>query len=251
MKDVEGFNVYVMPIETAEGVPRAGRAAKITSLRTFTFGPVWSPDGREIAFGSAEGGTLQIWRIAPDGSNLRRVDGARLRPGPRPLQWGPGREIIYASAEGNQLRRLDPESNRTEPLVLSDTLSSMDAPVWSPDGQRVAVRVHRGYEDSLTGVWIASRERLETQLLRGWEFVPLGWAEDGRRVFLTRSGQPDLYAVSASGGTPRVVTTLPFESPQWTDVSVHGSGKRVLYTRFSDRRDLWLVEPLETPRQGS
>jgi Tol biopolymer transport system component/predicted Ser/Thr protein kinase len=245
MKDVEGFNLYLMPLVLRNGGAEAGQPAKITSLRTFSFAPVWSPDGRAIAFGSAESGTLRIWRIAPDGGELRRFEKTRLDPVARSLQWAPGNEIIYAGAEGRRLRRLDPASGRSEPLVLSDTLSAMDAPVWSPDGSRIAVRVSRGHEDSLTGVWIASPERLLRHLTQGWEFVPVGWAEDGGRVFLMKGSRPEVYAVGVRGGTPVQVSTLPFESPDWTGLSMGANGDRVLYTRFSDRRDLWLVEPLE------
>jgi len=242
MKDVQGFNLYVMPITMREGTPESGQPAKITSLQTFTFAPVWSPDGKQIAFGSAHGGALQVWRIAPDGSELRRFEQTRLHPGAHPLQWAPGREIIYAASEGRKLRRLDPSSGRSEPLVLSDSISTMSAPVWSPDGSRFAVRVYRGYEDSLSGVWIASAQRLETRLTRGWELLPVGWAEQGERVFMMKAGRPELYAVSARGGTPGHVVTLPFDAPDWTEIALYDNGDRVLHTRFSDRRDLWLVE---------
>jgi hypothetical protein len=121
----------------------------------------------------------------------------------------------------------------------------MDAPVWSPDGSRIAVRVSRGYGDSLGGVWIASPERLLRRLTQGWEFVPVGWTEDGERVFLVKGARPEVYAVSVRGGAPTQVSTLPFESPDWTGLSLCANGNRALYTHFSDRRDLWLVEPLE------
>ena len=242
MKDVEGFNLYVMPLSTDEGTPEVGQPVKITSLRSFTFAPVWSPDGREIAFGSAGAGSLQIWRVAPDGGNLGRFETTRLHPGADPLQWAPGEEIIYSSHEGKKLRRLDPVSGRSEPLVRADSISLMDASVWSPDGKRFAVRVYRGHEDSLTGVWIASRERLEMRLTTGWEYVPVGWATNGSRVFLMKAGRPEIYTISTGGGTPDYVFALPLESPNWTDMSLSGNGDQVLYTRFRAQTDLWLAE---------
>ena len=194
MKDIEGFNVYVMPLSMSGSTPSPGQPAKITSLRTFTFAPVWSPDGKAIAFGSAGGGTLQIWKVAPDGSNLWRFERTRLQPGADPLQWAPGSEIIYTSHEGKRLRRLDPVSGLSEPLIRSDSISLMDAPVWGPNGEEFAVRVYRGQEDTLTGVWIASRQRLEMRLTSGWEYVPVGWAQDGTTIFLDEGGPPrDLY----------------------------------------------------------
>jgi WD40 repeat protein len=245
MKDVEGFNLYLLPVtSTGEGI-EVGPPGKITSLRNFTFAPVWSPDGRQLAFGSAEGGSLQVWSVAPEGGALRRFEHARLHPVARPLHWAPGPEIIYASPEGGRLRRLDVATGGTEPLVRADSVSAMDAAVWSPDGTRFAVRVYRGYEDSVTGIWIASPERLLTRLTPDWGFVPVAWADDGRRVLLMRPGRAELFAIGLQGGSPVEVATLPFESPDWTRLAVYANGTEALYSRLSDRRDLWLLERLD------
>ena len=62
--------------------------------------PAWSPDGSRIAFASTrEGGTLSLWTMAPDGSDLRRVtDGHGEYPDWSPdglLAWeGPGGWIV-------------------------------------------------------------------------------------------------------------------------------------------------------------
>jgi len=245
MKDVEGFNLYLLPLTSNGEKVEVGPAGKITSLRNYTFAPVWSPDGRQLAFGSAEGGFLQVWSVAPDGGALRRYEHARLHPVARPLHWAPGGEIIYASPEGGRLRRLDVATGQTERLVLDDNISTMDAAVWSPDGTRFAVRVYRGYEDPVTGIWIASPERLLTRLTPDLGFVPVAWADEGRRVLLLKTGRPELFAIGLQGGSPVHVATLPFDSPDWTRLAVYANGAEALYSRLGDRRDLWLLERLD------
>jgi len=42
--------------------------------------PVWSPDGRWIAFRSDRDGTWAIYVVRPDGSGLRRVTDAPVLP---------------------------------------------------------------------------------------------------------------------------------------------------------------------------
>ena len=61
--------------------------------------PVWSPDGRAIAFVSSrgnEGLTFGVWLVDPDGSNLRNV----ANPGLGPAWSQDGRWLYYATRGG-------------------------------------------------------------------------------------------------------------------------------------------------------
>jgi len=61
--------------------------------------PVWSPDGRTIAFVSSRGNqglTFGVWLVDPDGSNLRNVANPGLGPA-----WSPdGRWVYYSTWSG-------------------------------------------------------------------------------------------------------------------------------------------------------
>jgi eukaryotic-like serine/threonine-protein kinase len=60
--------------------------------------PVWSPDGRAIAFVSSRGNqglTFGVWLVDPDGSNLRNVANPGLGPA-----WSPDSRWVYYATRG-------------------------------------------------------------------------------------------------------------------------------------------------------
>lgn len=68
-------NLYVMPIATSDRATIGGGGAgkQITDIPGSEFNARWRPDGKRIGFLSAKSGSVQLWEIRPDGSDLRQV----------------------------------------------------------------------------------------------------------------------------------------------------------------------------------
>ena len=116
------------------------------SLKASYSSPVWSPDGKEIAFflRSQEGQHLAI--VDPDLSQVRfisSIDRANRSP---PL-WAPDGEHIAFVARHRQFAQelslpavYTVRRDGSSVAMVSETLS---APAWSPDGNRIAlIRIH-------------------------------------------------------------------------------------------------------------
>ncbi|NDU99711.1 TolB family protein [Pseudoroseicyclus tamaricis] len=111
-------------------------------------GPDYTADGAYIWFNSTRGGTMDLWRVRPDGTDLEQMTrDARVNWFPHPRPTGP--EVLYLSYEEGvdghprdhevELRMLDTATGETRVLVqLFGGQGSINVPCWHPDGSRFA-----------------------------------------------------------------------------------------------------------------
>ncbi len=111
-------------------------------------GPDYSADGQWIWFNSDRGGSSEIWRIRPDGTDLEvMTDDERVNWFPHPSPDG-GHILYLAYPEGTmqhprdldvELRRINPDGSGKETLVsLFGGQGTINVPCWAPDGKRFA-----------------------------------------------------------------------------------------------------------------
>lgn len=117
-----------------------GRAVRITGHHLEPTAPVWSPDGRRIAFQNyAPEGNYHIWTIAPDGREARE-----LTTGPyddREPAWLPdGSGLMFSSdrSRDGQYKIWRVRLAGGAPAQLTTGPGAESNPVVSPDGTRLA-----------------------------------------------------------------------------------------------------------------
>ena len=111
----------------------------ITSGRGINASPAWSPDGRRIAFASnMDGGPYQldIYTIAPDGSDLRRLT-SHLAYECDPA-WSPdSSRLAFTSAREGSFDVFTINADGSNERRLTFNNSADGGAWWSPDGRRI------------------------------------------------------------------------------------------------------------------
>lgn len=99
-------------------------------------GPVFSPDGKRIAFRSDVNGRMQLWISQRDGSAARVLDTGKLSPSY--LAWSPDGSTMAFSAEGDIY-----ETSTTHDSPLQRlTHGGFSHPEFSVDGRWIFARQH-------------------------------------------------------------------------------------------------------------
>jgi tricorn protease len=250
-------------VETIGGTARA-----VTSHSAHDLFPVFSPDGRTIAFSSNRHGSYDIYVVSVHGGRPKRltVDSASEMV----CGWTPdGKNILYASTRSTSF----PQNYElyTVPLEggMSRRISAAEGKEgsFSPSGDRLAyVRgpgtwYRKGYRGSSNDdLWICNADgsnNRQVTAFNGQDSSPM-WSGDGKTLFYVSEihGTPanivrlSLDAASAAGGKstlkPQQVTFHKDDGVRRARISRDGQ-----WIVYECGADLWVVSTREgsTPRK--
>ncbi len=205
----------------------------------YKYAPSWSPDGSQITF-TVPGPPDSIYLIDPDGSNQRLLATVPQLAGP--TSWSPdGKQTMYAARgeEGcgddvylDDIYLMDVEQGTSVNLTNSPDMDDQ-APVWSPDGTRIA---------------FSSQKRMGTEQIYvmdadGSNVVQLTDGKDEKLNFYWPSWSPDGKRIAFTGELVR----LGPESEQWCGIFVMDIESHSM-TEFIGSKDADYGPPVWSPR---
>lgn len=172
----------------ASDPPKLNRAASFVSSTREHGDPMYSPDGRRLAFHSDRTGSVEIWTSDADGSNLAQLTncGGSNNGSPR---WSPdgtmiafdsrstgNPEIFVISVEGAGLRRIT--NHPAEDVV----------PSWSGDGQWIYFTSNRNGDFQIWKISAVTGETASSPAVQVTELGGFGAFEssDGRYLYFSK-----------------------------------------------------------------
>jgi TolB protein len=219
----------------------------ITREWTLEGHPVWSPDGRRIAFTRTWGNDGDIYVMNADGSGIRRLT---RTPGPGwtwfPI-WSPsGRRILFGKiAVTFRPDRKPHYVDRPEVWVMNADGSGQRrlargfASAWSPDGQKIAFTSwprRTSWPGRNSEIYVLNADGSGQRRLthNGVAEGGAAWSPDGRQILFrrtrrgTRGKVNDIYVMNADGSGQRRLAA-PGTNARWSP-----DGEKISFAAYRD-----------------
>jgi Tol biopolymer transport system component/DNA-binding winged helix-turn-helix (wHTH) protein len=224
---IAGFILIKRTPATAPPSTRAKSSlVRLTDNIAMDVRPVWSPDGRKIAFSSNREGKHKIYVMDADGSNVRRITD-NLAEDVNP-SWSPdGSRILFDSErDGNrEIYVMDADGGNQVRLTRNNALDSTAA--WSPDGSLIAFASNRDtgppYNPYNLDIYVMNADGSNVRRIVDDPEYDVGpqWSPDGRKILFIsgRTGNFDVYEMNADGTGQRNLTAdndKPDGAPVWS-----------------------------------
>ena len=219
-----------------------GEARQLTTHPGQDTRPVWSPDGKQLAFASDREGQFDIYLIDKEGGEPKRL--TTHSASEYPLAFTDNSHVLYQAnimqdakdiqfpgTRFMQVYSVDTEGHR--PKLYSSLY--MDHLAVSPDGKQLLYNDWKGYEDpwrkhhqsSITrDIWLTDAAQTHFQKLTsfGGEDRNPVWAPDGQSYYYLseQNGSFNVYKTTLNGGQPKQLTNHTLHPVRHLTVSKQG-----------------------------
>jgi TolB protein len=191
------------------------RPVPVSSTQGLHSGPVWSPDGKYLAYASSHEDNAELYvRAAATGQITRLTHSWAIDCSPI---WSPtGRELAFTSDRAGtpQIYLMDDAGANVRRLTFVGDYNT--APAWSPLGDRIAYVAR--IEGRLQVCVIDVNGENQAQLTTAGDNEDPAWSPDGLHLVFSSSRDhgPDVWVMHHDGSGPqRLTLTHGAVMPAW------------------------------------
>jgi TolB protein len=242
------YEIFVMATD-------GSRLSNLTNSWADDVAPIWSPDGRKIAFVSFRDTLSGRWNLGAGaicvmdfdpvsgvgGGNVRCLTDKAGKDG-WPT-WSPdSQRIAFESNRGDNWDIWVINTDGTGLANLTQSPEDELFPAWSPDGQQIAFTSKRSGN---LDVWVMNRDGSNPRnLTRNPSRDRYAmWSPDGTKIAFntSRDGDQEIYVMNADGSNPTNVSRAPNTVEGLADWSPDGQ-RMVLYSDRPGNKDVFIVD---------
>ncbi len=244
----ENFDIYIQLVDT-------GKPVTLTDGPANDFCPVWSPDGRYIAFARSAGDASGFYVKPFLGGQERKVADA-LSPSPpflKVLDWSPDGKLLAVSDRSSSrdlfsifLISVETGARRklTSPLptTTSPSLEGDSCPVFSSDGRSLAFS--RGAGSTFRDILVVPIEGGEPRrLISGRLTYGFDWTSDSQEIVFSSAvgagARRQLWRTSVARASAELLT-IGGESA--LNPTFSSQGKGLIYTEWINGSAIWQID---------
>jgi dipeptidyl aminopeptidase/acylaminoacyl peptidase len=241
VNDRSGSNLWIVDVE-------GKRLRELTHGNWRDSSPIWSPDGKRIAFLSDRDGTTQVHILWPDTREVAQL--THLENAPRGIRWSPdGKQLAFSLfiPDTSPILAIDmplkPKGAQwAAPAVLIDRIS------WQNDGRGF---IPRGCEQIFvldaelggTPRQVTSGPNLHYPMQQSPRHpVQAEWSADGRTIFFSAVRKPDIDYMNGDSEVYAVeletleISTLTDRFGPDRSALASPDGKWLVYQGFDEKR---------------
>lgn len=217
-----------------------GRAYPVTTHAEYDAYPVFSPDGKWIAFQSNRTGSSDIWVVPTEGGTPRQLTFAGGTESP--TDWSPdGKSLLFVSRRDTPFASIFSLDLATLRFTkLTEDFKNLLRPTFSPDGAKLAYERNGfpWYRPRYNGSAAAQLWTLDTRTGKSTPLADDGrqhlyphYLPDGKGVVCVTYGE-ESPSVTLLGKTPPKLDDTPKRTPNLWVFPAEGGGKPRQLTQF-------------------
>ncbi len=230
------------------------RVTNVTNSWADDVAPVWSPNGRRIAFVSLRDTPTGKWGLGPGSIYLLDFDPIAGRPGKvvRLTDGGGDDNWPTWSPDGKKIAFMSDRSGNWDIWIINVDGSGLtqvthhpgedEFPDWSPDGKKIAFTSKRGGNRDIWVMNVDGSNPVNLTNMPGRDRYPM-WSPDGKMIAFNtkRDGNQEIYVMNADGSNQRNVTNAPDSTEGLADWSPDGK-RLVLYSNKPGNKDIFILD---------
>lgn len=200
--------------------------------------PLWSPNGRQIAFLRSKDKKTQIWAMASDGGEPQQI--TKLPEGAiSSFEWSPDSSKLVLSFRPKHVDWTKDAAKERKKNGKSSPVRIIERLPFRAEGF--------GFIDERQHLWLCGVESGEATQLTDGDYDEGGptWAPDSNSIYFVsnRSAEPsetpfkvDIWSISLSGGEPKKIETpVGYKS----GLSFSPDGGKIAYVGVESEQDGW------------